>query len=198
MGIACPYESGWGRGVAKHWHEFRDPVHAFISVTGDERKIIDSRPFQRLRNVHQLALGYLIYPGATHRRFEHSLGVMELATKIFETVTAESNIRHSQVREILPARGVGLDYWKAVLRAAALCHDMGHLPFSHAAEDELLPAGWDHETLTAELIRNSDLAKLWPELTPPLNPEHIVKIALGPKKAKGLTSLPTGRPFSPK
>jgi hypothetical protein len=114
MGIACPYESGWGRGVAKHWHEFRDPVHAFISVTGDERKIIDSRPFQRLRNVHQLALGYLIYPGATHRRFEHSLGVMELATKIFETVTAESNIRHSQVREILPARGVGLDYWKAV------------------------------------------------------------------------------------
>ena len=52
-------------GAMKHSHEFRDPIHTFISVRTDERKVIDSRPFQRLRHVHQLALSYLVYPGAT-------------------------------------------------------------------------------------------------------------------------------------
>ena len=47
--------------------------------TADERRVLDSAPFQRLRHIHQLALTYLVYPGATHKRFEHSLGVMELA-----------------------------------------------------------------------------------------------------------------------
>ena len=46
-------------------------------------------------------------------------------------------------------------YWRTVLRIAALCHDIGHLPFSHAAERELLPDGWDHERVTFELIRSS-------------------------------------------
>jgi hypothetical protein len=127
-----------GDYVAKHWHEFRDPIHEFIGVRADERKIIDSRPFQRLRCIHQLALSYLIYPGATHKRFEHSLGVMELATRIFDTVTADGNVRHEAVRSVMPDRQ-GLDYWRAVLRAAALCHDIGHLPFSHAADTSCYP-----------------------------------------------------------
>jgi hypothetical protein len=50
--------------------------------------VLDSRPFQRLRYVHQLALTYLVYPGATHRRFEHSLGVMELAGRVFDMLNA--------------------------------------------------------------------------------------------------------------
>ena len=152
--------------MAKHEHEFRDPIHAFITVRGDERKIIDSRPFQRLRNIHQLALTYLVYPGATHKRFEHSLGVMELATRIFDRVTKPENILHDEVRQVIPD-GDALRYWRSVLRAAALCHDIGHLPFSHAAEDELLPDGYDHERLTADLITNSELAEVWPDLTPP-------------------------------
>lgn len=174
-----------GEDVAKHEHEFRDPVHAFITVRGDERKIIDSAPFQRLRNIHQLALSYLVYPGATHKRFEHSLGVMELATRIFDRVTRADNILHDQVRQIIPDQDA-LRYWRSVLRAAALCHDMGHLPFSHAAEDELLPEGYDHERLTIELIMNSDLNDLWPTLKPGLLPEDIVKVAVGQKKAKSL------------
>jgi len=171
--------------VAKHEHEFRDPIHAFITARGDERKIIDSAPFQRLRNIHQLALTHLVYPGATHKRFEHSLGVMELATRIFDRVTKPDNIFHDQVRQIIPDQD-GLRYWRSVLRAAALCHDIGHLPFSHAAEDELLPEGYDHERLTADLITDSELSKLWPALTPPLTADHIVKVAVGPKKAKAL------------
>lgn len=73
--------------MAKHFHEIRDPVHVFIRLDSDERKVLDSRPFQRLRYIHQLGLTYLIYPGATHRRFEHSLGVMELAGKVYDIVT---------------------------------------------------------------------------------------------------------------
>ena len=110
---------------------------------------------------------------------------MELASRIFDRVTQHDNIHHDQVRQIIPDRD-GLRYWRSVLRAAALCHDIGHLPFSHAAEDELLPEGYDHERLTADLITDSELAKLWPALTPPLTPEHIVKVAVGPKKAKTL------------
>ena len=128
----------------KHQHEFRDPIHTFISVRTDERAVIDSRPFQRLRNIHQLALTYLVYPGATHRRFEHSLGVMDLATRIFDTVTNIENIYHPDVRDIVPDKDA-LRYWRSVLRMAALCHDVGHLPFSHAAEHKLLPKGYDHE-----------------------------------------------------
>ncbi len=54
--------------MAKHMHEIRDPLHVFIRIDSDERKVLNSRPFQRLRHIHQLGLTYLLYPGATHRR----------------------------------------------------------------------------------------------------------------------------------
>jgi len=122
----------------KHTHEFRDPIHTFISVRTEERKVIDSRPFQRLRHIHQLAMTYLVYPGATHKRFEHSLGVMDVASRIFDVATNFENIYNDSVREIIPD-AQSRSYWRSVLRMAALCHDVGHLPFSHAAERELLP-----------------------------------------------------------
>jgi uncharacterized protein len=164
----------------KHSHEFRDPVHTFITVRTDERKVIDSRPFQRLRHIHQLALTYLVYPGATHKRFEHSLGVMELASKIYDIVTKTENIFDDSVRNILPDEQAR-SYWKSVLRMAALCHDLGHLPFSHAAEQELLPNGYDHEHLTKAIILCPEMQDIWTSMTPPLTPEHIVKLAVGPK-----------------
>lgn len=167
----------------KELHEIRDPVHTFIRVDSDERRVLDSRPVQRLRHIHQLAMTHLVYPGATHKRFEHSLGVMELATRIFDTVTARRNVQHDAVRDILPEREDQRMYWRKVLRMAALCHDVGHLPFSHAAEDELLPADWDHERLTIELIRSEEMEEIWESLTPPLRSEHLVKLAVGRKKA---------------
>src|SRR5580658_8555750 len=105
----------------KHSHEFRDPIHTFISVRTDERKVIDSRPFQRLRNIHQLALSYLVFPGATHKRFEHSLGVMDLSSRIFDVVTNPENVYDDSVRNIIPD-ALARSYWRAVLRMAALCH----------------------------------------------------------------------------
>lgn len=73
-------------------HEIRDPIHAFVRLDSDERKVLNSAPYQRLRDIHQLALTYLVYPGATHRRFEHSLGVMELAGRIYDVVTDPENL----------------------------------------------------------------------------------------------------------
>lgn len=138
----------------KEYHEIRDPLHVFIRLDSDERKVLDSYPFQRLRYIHQLALSYLVYPGATHRRFEHSLGVMELAGKVFDVVTRPDAI-DDKIKSVIPElhNKDKLSYWRRVLRMAALCHDMGHLPFSHAAEKDLLPAGFDHETMTGEIIR---------------------------------------------
>lgn len=168
--------------MAKRIHEFRDPIHQFIRLDSDERRVIDSPAFQRLRHIHQLALTYLIYPGATHRRFEHSLGVMELAARVYDSVTQPYKV-HEAARHLVPDKGSEEDgYWRRALRVAALCHDMGHLPFSHAAENELLSEGWDHEALTREIIDSQAMQRIWRLMTPPLRSEDIIKLAIGPKK----------------
>lgn len=172
--------------MQKTLHEIRDPLHVFIKLDNDERRVLDSRPFQRLRDIHQLAMTYLVYPGATHKRFEHSLGVMELAGRIFDVITAPSNVQ-PEAREILGElqSGKDLGYWRRVLRMAALCHDIGHLPFSHAAEDGLLPQNWDHERITLGLIHTGEMTGIWATMNPPLEPADIAKLAVGPKDAGG-------------
>src|SRR6516162_3965173 len=70
-------------------HRIRCPVHGFIRFSENERTIIDHWIFRRLRHIKQLALTDLVYPGACHTRFEHSLGVMELATRAFDQVAAK-------------------------------------------------------------------------------------------------------------
>lgn len=164
--------------MKKKMHEFRDPIHVFIKVTSEERNIIDSRPFQRLRNISQLALTYLIYPGATHKRFEHSLGVMELSTRIFDTIFFQENI----IGHLPPwPKDKDKAYWRQALRIAALCHDIGHLPFSHAAESELFPEGYDHERMTIDIIKSHEMQDLFQRIEPRIEIEDIIKLALGPK-----------------
>src|SRR5271157_3298219 len=87
--------------MGNRFHEIRDPIHGFIKLDSEERRLVDSRPFQRLRYIYQLATTYLVYPGATHRRFEHSLGVMELATRIFDVVLDQANLT-DDIRALLP------------------------------------------------------------------------------------------------
>jgi hypothetical protein len=171
--------------MLKRHHEVRDAVHVFIHFDQVERAVIDSRPFQRLRDVHQLALSYLVYPGASHKRFEHSLGVMEVAGRIFDVVTHPDKLK--VVGDALPEHGKSeFQYWRGVLRIAALCHDLGHLPFSHAAEEALLPEGWDHERLTREMIHSPEMAALWEGMRPKPEPDDVVKLALGPRKVEKL------------
>ena len=164
-------------------HELRDPVHVFIHLDDDERAVINSPYFQRLRHIHQLALTYLLYPGATHRRFEHSLGVMELATRIFDVVTHREHVDAVILNALEPLNcNCQLSYWRRVLRMAALCHDLGHLPFSHAGE-KLLPKKWSHETFTCKLILEK-MGEFWRAMG--LQPVHVVKLALGRENAPEL------------
>ena len=128
-------------------------------------------------------MSYLVYPGATHKRFEHSLGVMELAGRVFDVVTAQHNI-HPSTQSILNLTNREREYWRAVLRMAALCHDIGHLPFSHAAEEELLPEGVTHETLTAQIIQGKVMSEVWESMRPPLIPKDVAKVAVGRKYMK--------------
>jgi hypothetical protein len=85
--------------MTKKMHEIRDPLHVFIRLDSDERKVLNSHPFQRLRYIHQLGLTYLLYTGATHRRFEHSLGE---ACKKF----GEANVRYDTYKQ----KGSGLNF----------------------------------------------------------------------------------------
>jgi hypothetical protein len=113
----------------------KDPVHGYVEVEAELLALLDSPPVQRLRHVKQLGFSCLVYPGANHTRFEHSLGTMHLAT--------------------LLARHLALDPADVRLVAAAgLLHDIGHGPFSHTTEAFLSEfAGHDHhqvDTLLAE------------------------------------------------
>lgn len=117
-----------------------------------------------------MGMAYLIYPGATHTRFEHSLGVMDLASRMYDTLLAPRNRIASLTlgeEEVL--------YWREILRLAALCHDFGHLPFSHTAETPLLGHG-GHEKMTRELISHEDLKPIWATLGPRAH-EDILKLA---------------------
>ena len=173
--------------VAKRYHEIRDPIHGFIKLDSDERGVLDSPPVQRLRHIHQLAMSYLVYPGATHKRFEHSLGVMELAGRVFDILTAQDNVHESMRQTVLNLTDDQRTYWRKVLRMAALCHDIGHLPFSHAAEKELLPEGRSHESITADLVQSDLMAEVWEAMTPPLRPLDIAKVSVGQKYITGQT-----------
>lgn len=170
-----------------HLKEVRDPIHNFIHVDKDEIRLINSRPFQRLRHIHQLAMSYLVYPGATHKRFEHSLGVMELAGKAFDAITQDDHLDESARRAFPNITDPQWKmYWRKVLRISALCHDMGHPPFSHAAEKELLPNGFNHESLTRLIIESDEMRDLFKSMVPRIEPVDVVKLALGRKEAKKL------------
>ncbi|MBP3959524.1 HD domain-containing protein [Gemmata sp. G18] len=164
----------------KRLHELRDPIHTFIRLDTDERQVLDSRPVQRLRYIHQLALTYLIYPGATHKRFEHSLGVMELAGRVYDIVTNPANLVSEAARDLVPTFG-SFDHqrWRRVVRMAALCHDIGHLPFSHAGE-ELLPDKKKHEHLTIALVESKLMRPLWDALN--IKPADVARLGVGPGK----------------
>ena len=165
--------------MPRRLHEIRDAIHVFVRIDSDERRVVDSAAYQRLRHIHQLAMTYLVYPGATHRRFEHCLGVMEVATRIFDVVTDTRNVTNDVARELVNEEEGRLPYWRSALRMAALCHDLGHLPFSHAAED-LLPEGINHESISLALIRSDEMREHWKRMK--LDAEDIAKLAVGQKK----------------
>ena len=120
----------------------RDPVHGFVRADRLEAALVNSRPVQRLRFIHQLGLSYLVFPGAEHSRFSHVLGAMHLAGRAYDALAAKSSGLLDPAPDA-PAR--------RLVRAAALLHDLGHAPFSHSAED-LFEQALDHEEMTRRLF----------------------------------------------
>jgi len=128
--------------------EIRDPIYGFIEPSETELKIINTTIFQRLRKIKQLAMAYLVYPCASHTRFDHSLGVYHIASLMSE--------------KLLP--GKENDEKRRIVRLSALLHDVGHGPFSHVSE-ELLDRYSSistnnekekiHEKITAKIIENN-------------------------------------------
>ena len=112
----------------------KDPIHGYIELNEHEVRIIDTAAFQRLRRIIQLPLAYLVYPGARHSRFDHSLGSFHLAKEF--------------------ATHLGLEeYRRRVLTVAALLHDVGHTPYSHLLEAILLENGITHEDMSIRIIK---------------------------------------------
>lgn len=135
-------------------YEIRCPVHGFVSLNAWEREIIDQKSFQRLRRIRQLAWTDQVYPGAMHTRFEHSLGVMHVASMLFDSVMRNSS---DLLRSELGYNEAGFERHRQLVRLAALLHDLGHSPFSHASED-LFPDRDDggkfvHEQYSAAIVR---------------------------------------------
>lgn len=112
--------------------EIRDPVHGFIELNEWERDVINHPVFQRLRRIRQLSMTDMVYPGAMHTRFEHSLGVMHVATQMFESIRRK---REDFLKSELKFNDSGLDRDRVLIRLATLLHDVGHAPFSHASEE---------------------------------------------------------------
>src|SRR5688572_7824857 len=105
----------------------RDPLWNNIRVEPFALRLVDTAVFQRLRYVRQLGLAHLVYPGATHSRFEHALGTYHLARTALGILGDRG-----ELTRVAPEEG-------HFVRIAALLHDIGHYPFSHALEEIGIP-----------------------------------------------------------
>ena len=126
-----------------------DPIHKFIGFDDQTWEMIDTPVFQRLRNLKQLGFCNMVFPGATHSRFEHSLGVSHLAEKFvrkaFESSREEINWDQADYR-----------FYEKSIRLAGLFHDLGHGPFSHGFEGVIHTidpsSTWSHEDASRDLF----------------------------------------------
>lgn len=138
----------------------RDPIHNLISFSSEDddqllAKLVDTQPLQRLRRIRQLGFSEFVYPGATHTRFSHALGAMQMARRMLSAfekngvIVADKN--HSTMK-------------KATV-AAALLHDVGHGPYSHVFEElsEHVGQKKGHEEYTTELIKAPEISALLKE-----------------------------------
>ncbi len=154
----------------------RDPLWNNIRVDGPFLRLIDSAPFQRLRYVRQLGLAHLVYPGATHSRFEHALGAYHLARETVRVLAEAGELE-----------GVPSDD-RVVVVAAALLHDIGHYPFSHALEELGIA---HHEAVAGPLLCEGEIAGILRAEFAPDAPERILDFVRG-RSASPLQGLISG------
>jgi HD superfamily phosphohydrolase len=111
------------------------PIYGNVELYPEEVAVIDHPAVQRLRRVKQLGLAHMVFPGATHTRFEHSIGAVHVAQLIIDHVNKNQRIREDGAKQ-WKREGIN-DATSRFVRLAALLHDVGHLPLGHTLEDEL-------------------------------------------------------------
>jgi hypothetical protein len=129
-------------------------VHGNLQLKNFEVKLVDTPQVQRLRRIKQLGFTYLVYPGANHTRFEHSMGAMFLASKLADHLDLD-------------------DDEKEIVRISAILHDVGHGPFSHVSEAVL---DYSHEIFTSKVIKESQIADI---LSESFDPREIIDVING-------------------
>ena len=137
----------------------RDPLWDTIRVDAVAMQIVDAPAFQRLRHIRQLGLAYLVYPGATHTRFDHALGVYHLAHRALAALRARDALQDVDGSEC------------ALIPFAALLHDIGHYPFSHALEElraDRIPG--HHEALVGRFLADPVVAAALAQVAPDAGP----------------------------
>ena len=152
-----------------------DPIHDFVRVNSNELKIIDTPIFQRLRRIRQLSGAHLIYPGAQHTRFEHSLGVMHMA---------------SMAGHVLHEKGIVSSDNIQNLRFAGLLHDIGHGPFSHLFEELLQKRKMSHEDMGRDIILKTQIGDLISANG--FNKKLITELAFGDSKFQFMNEIISG------
>jgi HD superfamily phosphohydrolase len=133
----------------------KDPLWKNITLSRGLLQVASHRAFQKLNGIKQLGPTYLVYPGATHTRLNHSLGVFHLARRMILNLLGGGSSTTTAAKSAgLPLPSLSLEGTKAFL-CAALLHDLGHYPYAHSLKDVGLRS---HESLTAERILQDDLA----------------------------------------
>ena len=159
-------------------YEIRDVVYGFVQLDNQEWEIINHPVYQRLRRIKQLSLTDMAYPGAVHTRFEHSIGVLQMATDIYNSIISKERARALLSSQYHLNDG-GIDRYRKIIRLAALLHDIGHTPFSHTGED-LMPVKdqqtekrYTHEEYSIAIIK-----KYFKDLIEehPINANYQIKV----------------------
>lgn len=133
----------------------RDPIWNTIRLDGVAMRIVDAAAFQRLRHIRQLGLAHLVYPGATHTRFDHALGVHHLTGRALERLGERGVLEQVDALD------------RTLVPLAALLHDIGHYPFSHALEElesERIPG--HHEALVGRFLADPQVADVLATVAP--------------------------------
>jgi HD superfamily phosphohydrolase len=153
----------------------RDPLWNNIRVDALGVRLVDTPVFQRLRYVRQLGLAYLVYPGATHTRFEHALGAYHLARLTLGLLDERGELAGIPREE------------RAITQAAALLHDVGHYPFSHALEEI---GALHHEQVAGPLLSEGAIADALRDALGRDAPERVLALISGTSESplQGLVS----------
>ena len=163
--------------------EIRDPVHGSIPIFDSEIEILEHPFFQRLRNIKQLGFSEYVFPGATHTRYLHSIGVMNVSTMVFNKLFVDQ--RDPDILRL-----------KETLRLGCLLHDIGHAPLSHSTESVMpmvsalkLPKQFlegkdrqaSHEDYTIKSITDSSFTESFKGVTKEfgVDPNAVAELVVG-------------------